>query len=83
MLKKIFGKKKSIQRSLIISMFVTVLVVFISSMIGFYLFVDIQAAEKLIQINIENEEQVIKWLEICKNIKKVQMKHHQNITLNL
>ncbi len=60
MLKKIFGKKKSIQRSLIISMFVTVLVVFISSMIGFYLFVDIQAAEKLIQINIENEEQVIK-----------------------
>ena len=66
MFEKIFGKKKSIQRSLIINVFIAIIVVFILSLIGFYLFVNQQTVEKLIQININNKEEISEILQIIR-----------------
>lgn len=66
MFEKVLGKKKSIQRSLIISMFIAIGIVLVLSIIGFYLFVDNQTAEKLIQINIDSSEKVKEILSIMR-----------------
>ncbi len=66
MLEKIFGKKKSIQRSLIRNMFIAIAIVFILSLVVFYLFVNNQTAEKLIQISIDNSEETKEVLKIIR-----------------
>ena len=64
MFERIFGKKKSIQRSLTKDVCIAIIVVLILSIIGFYLFVNRETAERLIKINIENSEEIIDVLQI-------------------
>lgn len=59
MLEKIFGKKKSIQRSLIISFTIATCIVIIFSLIGFYVFVDNQAIEKIIEISVRGSSESV------------------------
>ncbi len=66
MLEKIWGKKKSIQRSLIRNMFIAIAIVFILSLVVFYLFVNNQAAENLIRISIDNSEESKEILKIIR-----------------
>lgn len=64
MLEKILGKKKSIQRSLTKDMFISAIIVFFLSIVGFYLFVHSDTTEKLIQINIGNGQEIKDVLQI-------------------
>ena len=66
MFEKIFGKKKSIQRSLIINMLITIAVILIASIIGLYVLIDNQIVEKLIQININSDEEIREILNIIR-----------------
>ncbi len=64
MLEKIWGKRKSIQRSLIIDMVIAIIVIIIMSILEFYLFVNHQTAEILIQISKDNYEETQEVLAI-------------------
>lgn len=66
MFEKIFGKKKSIQRSLLIDMLIALGITLVFSIFGFYLFVNDQALEKLIQININSSNEVREILTIIR-----------------
>lgn len=59
MFEKVLGKKNSIQRSLIIDFIIAIAIVLIVSIIGFYLFINKQAVEKLIQINVNTVEEIL------------------------
>ncbi len=56
MLEKFFGKKKSIQRGLVRDIVIGDVLVLIGTIIGFFLIVDNQALERLVQINVTSEE---------------------------
>lgn len=64
MFEKIFGKKKSIQRSLIRDTIISIVIVVIISIIGFYVFVNREALKTLVQVNLESKEQVKDLLDI-------------------
>lgn len=66
MFEKIWGKRKSIQRSLIIDFIIAITIVVIGSIVGFYLFVNNEAADKLIQIHINSEEEIKELLSIIR-----------------
>ena len=66
MLEKIFGKKKSIQRKLIVDLIRAIVVVLVASIIGFYLFINNQALDKLVQINVESQEEIREVLTIIR-----------------
>lgn len=66
MLKKIIGKKKSIQRSLVIQSIVATILIVILTIIGFYLLVDNQAIDKIIQINIASKQETVELLAIIR-----------------
>lgn len=57
MLEKIFGKKKSIQRSLVISFMISIILVIILSIAEFFLFVEPYINNKIIEINIRSQEE--------------------------
>lgn len=58
MLEKIFGKKKSIQRTLSRNIICSVILVLIGSTIGFYLLINNQMLEKLVEINVATNEEI-------------------------
>lgn len=58
MFEKIFGKKKSMQRGLIVGFLVAIVIVEVVSLIGVSLFNSKKTLEQLIQINIDSEEKV-------------------------
>lgn len=66
MVERIFGKKKSIQRNLIIQFTVAIVAIVIVTLIGFYLLVNNQALEKLIQINVNSKEEIKELLSIIR-----------------
>ena len=53
MYEKIFGKKKSIKRSLIINFILAIIIILLISIIGFYIFVNKETLETLIEIKLE------------------------------
>ena len=65
MFEKIFGKKKSIQRSLIIEFIITIILVTFLSIIGFYIFIH-QEIVQIIQINVENYDELKELLTIIR-----------------
>lgn len=58
MFEKIFGKKKSIQRGLIRDIIIGNVIVLIATIIGFFIIVDNQAFDRLVQINLHSEEEI-------------------------
>ena len=66
MLEKIFGKRKSIKRSLIINFIISIIIVLLISVIGFYIFVNKETLETLIQIKLESKEQIQSLLDITR-----------------
>ena len=66
MFEKIFGKKKSIQRTLIIDLIIAIVVVFVASTMGFYLLINNQTVEKLVQIEVTSNEDIIEILTIIR-----------------
>ena len=66
MFEKIFGKRRSIRRSLVIDFIIATVIVVIISIGGFSLFVSDVAAEKLIQINASSPEQIKEILTILR-----------------
>ena len=58
MFEKIFGKKNSIQRSLTLVFFIGIIVVIITTVIGFYILIDNQIINRLIQIHVENSSEL-------------------------
>lgn len=64
MFEKIFGKKKSIQRSLIRDTIISIVIVVIISIIGFYVFVNREALKALVQVNLESKEKLKDLLDI-------------------
>lgn len=66
MFEKILGRKKSIQRSLIMDFMLSIIIVVIISLIGFYIFVNKEALDTLIQINLESNEKIRELLGIIK-----------------
>lgn len=65
MFEKIFGKKKSIQRRLIWEFSITIILVTIFSVLGFYIFVH-QEAEEIIQINVQGDEEIKSLLGVIR-----------------
>jgi len=63
---KIFGKKKSIQRGLIKDIIVAIVLVLIASTIGFYLLINNQAVEKLVQINVTTDDETREIITIIR-----------------
>ena len=49
-------KRKSLKKSVIIDFIVAVAITLIASIIGFYLFVNNQTLNELVQINVDNQE---------------------------
>jgi len=66
MFEKIFGKKKSIQRSLVVEFLIIIGVVLLFSIIGFKLLVDNQTLDKLIEIHVESDQEVKELLAIVR-----------------
>jgi len=66
MFEKIFGKKKSIQRGLIKDIIIAIVLVLIASTIGFYLLINNQAVEKLVQINVTTNEETREIITIIR-----------------
>lgn len=66
MIEKIFGEKKSIQRNLIIQFTIATISIVIVTLIGFYLLVNNQALEKLIQINVNTKKEIKELLSIIR-----------------
>ena len=58
MLEKILGKRKSIQRSLTRSFIISISMVIIITLIGFYIFVVPSINTKLIEFNIQGKEDI-------------------------
>ncbi len=58
MFERIFGKKKSMQRGLIVGFLVAIVIVEVVSFIGVSIFNKRETIEQLIQINIDSEEKV-------------------------
>lgn len=56
MFEKIFGKKKSIQRALVVSFIISIALVIILSILEFLIFVDPYINKQLIAININSQE---------------------------
>ena len=87
MIEKIFGEKKSIQRNLIIQFTIATISIVIVTLIGFYLLVNNQALEKLIQINVNTKEEIKELLSIIrrsvgsnnKNISRKNVKTNNKI----
>jgi len=67
MFEKIFGKKKSIQRSLVIAFIATILLVEIASMIGIFAFNNNETLRKLIKNNLDSEENAKIFFEVEKS----------------
>lgn len=66
MLEKIFGKKKSIKRSLIVNFILSIIIILLISIIGFYVFVNKETLETLIEIKLESKEQIQSLLDITR-----------------
>ena len=66
MLEKIFGKKKSIQRGLVKDIVIGDVLVLIGTIIGFFLIVDNQALDRLIEFNLTSDEEVRDVIEIVR-----------------
>lgn len=66
MLEKILGKKKSIQRSLIIDMIIAITIIIILSIVGFNILINNQAVDKLMQINMDSRESIREILSMLK-----------------
>lgn len=66
MFERIFGKKKSIQRGLIKDIMIAIALVLIASIVGFYLLINNQALEKLVQINVTTNEEIREILTIIR-----------------
>lgn len=66
MIEKLFGKKKSIQRNLIIQFAIAIIAIVLVTLVGFYLLVNNQALEKLIQINVNTKEEIKELLSIIR-----------------
>lgn len=58
MFKRILGNKKSIQRSLVISFIISIVLVITLSVIEFFVFIDPYITNKFIEINIHNQEHI-------------------------
>ncbi|MGM9876937.1 MAG: hypothetical protein ACI310_06920 [Bacilli bacterium] len=58
MFEKIFGKKKSIQRSLVRSFIISIALVIIITIIGFFILVVPSINTKLIEVNISSKENI-------------------------
>ena len=65
MFEKIIGRKKSIQRELVIEFIITILLVVVFSILGFYIFVN-QEATKIIEINLAGREGLKEILSIIR-----------------
>ena len=65
MFEKVIGRKKSIQRELVIEFVITILLVVIFSILGFYIFVN-QEATKIIEINLAGKEGLKEILSIIR-----------------
>lgn len=66
MFKRIFGKRKSLQRDLVKDIIICIIIVMFISLIGFYVFVNKETLERLIQINIESKDQIKELLGITR-----------------
>ena len=58
MFERIFGKRKSLQRNLVIDLIICIIIVMFISLVGFYIFVNKETLNSLIQVNFENKEQI-------------------------
>ncbi|MBE5822283.1 MAG: HAMP domain-containing histidine kinase [Clostridiales bacterium] len=58
MFEKFLGKKKSIQRGLVKDIVIGDVLVLIATIIGFFLIVDNQALERLVQVNVTSSEEI-------------------------
>lgn len=67
MLEKFFGKKKSIQRGLVIAFILTIILVEIASLIGIFAFNNNGTLIKLIKTNLDSEENAKVIFEVGKN----------------
>lgn len=65
MFEKLFGKKKSIQRKLLIEFIIAVLMVAVFSIVGFYIFVNKEVTQ-IVAINIEGNEELKQLLSILR-----------------
>lgn len=65
-LEKIFGKKQSVQRSLVRDFIIATVIIIICSLISFYIFVSMSATEKLVSINFDSQEDIQEVLSIIK-----------------
>ena len=59
MFERIFGKRKSLQRNLVIDLIICIIIVMFISLVGFYIFVNKETLNSLIQVNFENKEQIL------------------------
>ena len=59
-------KRKSLKKSVIIDFIVAVAITLIASIIGFYLFVNNQTLNELVQINVDNQEDTQEIISIIK-----------------
>ncbi len=63
---KVFGKRKSIQRSLVRSFIIAISLVIILSILEFFIFIDPYITDKFIEINIHNQQQVGEIIDIVR-----------------
>ena len=66
MFERIFGKRKSLQRNLVIDLIICIIIVMFISLVGFYIFVNKETLNSLIQVNFENKEQIKEILGITR-----------------
>ena len=66
MFEKIFGKKKSIQRGLIRDIIIGNVIVLVATIIGFFLIVDNQALNRLLQIELTSEQEIEEIISIVR-----------------
>ena len=66
MFERIFGKRKSLQRNLVINLIICIIIVMFISLVGFYIFVNKETLNSLIQVNFENKEQIKEILGITR-----------------
>lgn len=66
MFERIFGKKKSIQRSLVRSFIISIILVIIITIIGFSILVVPSINTKLIEVNISSKEDISEIMHIAR-----------------
>ena len=66
MFERIIGKRKSLQRNLVIDLIICIIIVMFISLVGFYIFVNKETLNSLIQVNFENKEQIKEILGITR-----------------